>query len=179
MTEFYVPKWEEIEDGVYEIAKKMVEDGFIPDAIVAILTGGVIPAKLLSDLLDIDVIKYVDIKFYRGVKKHQEKPVIKAIYAEDLENKKVLIIDDVADTGETLEAGQNVISMLGPELIKTATIYVKPWSRKFPDYYFKSIDKWIIFPWDKWDVIRENPEAPVDKKEKFFELNNKLKSKSR
>lgn len=175
MVEYFIPKWEEIEDGVLNIVEKMINDSFMPDVIVAVLTGGVIPAKLISDALGIRNIRYIDIKFYRGVEVKGRKPVIKAVYVDNVEGKNVLIIDDVADSGETLDAVSNIITMYNPSLIRSATIYVKPWSRKYPDYYYKLLDKWIIFPWDKWEVVRENNEAPVDKKDKYLEILRKLK----
>ncbi|QKR00526.1 phosphoribosyltransferase [Metallosphaera tengchongensis] len=170
MAEFFTPTWENIEDQILRIARRMAQDQFLPNAIVAILTGGVIPAKLFSDILNMKNIKYIDIKFYRDVGQTGSRPVIKAVYANDLENKRVLIVDDVSDTGETLEAVTNVISMFSPAVIRTATIYVKPWSRKIPDYYGEEVGKWIIFPWDKWEVVRTDPNAPVSKKEVYFEL---------
>ncbi|ABP94812.1 MULTISPECIES: phosphoribosyltransferase [Metallosphaera] len=170
MVEFFSPTWDDIEEQIFRIARKMATESFYPDVIVAILTGGVIPAKLFADILNMKNIKYIDIKFYRDVNQTDSKPVIRAVYVNDLENKKVLVVDDVSDTGETLEAVTNVISMFSPRLIRTATLYVKPWSRKIPDYFGEQVGKWIIFPWDKWDVVRSNPEAPVAKKEKYFEL---------
>ncbi|BDB98856.1 MAG: phosphoribosyltransferase [Saccharolobus sp.] len=170
MVEYYVPSWEEIEDAIFYIGESLVKNNYIPDVIIAILTGGMIPAKLLSDLLDIKVIRYIDIKFYRSVGKTESKPVIRSVYTDSLEGKKVLIVDDVADTGETLEAVSNVITMFSPLKVMTATLYLKPWSKRIPDFYYKQIDKWIIFPWDKWDVVREYKDAPVDKKERFFNL---------
>ncbi|BFH73621.1 phosphoribosyltransferase [Sulfurisphaera javensis] len=175
MVEYFIPKWEEIEEGILYIVEKMVNDNFIPDAIIAVLTGGVIPAKLIADALGVRNIKYIDIKFYKGIESRERKPVIKAVYVDNIENKKVLIIDDVADTGETLDAVSNIITMYNPSLVRLATVYVKPWSRKYPDYYYKILDKWIIFPWDKWEVVRENSQAPVDKKEKYLEILSKLK----
>lgn len=170
MVEYYVPSWDDIEDSIFDIAEKIVKDAFVPDAIIAILTGGVIPAKLLADLLGVKTIRYIEIKFYRAVGSTENKPIIKAVYVHDLENKNVLIVDDVADTGETLEAVTNIVAMFNPKKIKTATIYIKPWSKKIPDYYSEVVDKWIIFPWDKWEVVRENGNAPVKNKERFLRL---------
>ncbi|ARM75104.1 phosphoribosyltransferase [Acidianus manzaensis] len=173
MVDYYIPSWDDIEDNIFDIAEKIIKDNFYPDVIVAILTGGVIPAKLFSDLLGIKNIRYIEIKFYRGVGRTNSKPTIKAVYVNDIENKNVLIVDDVADSGETLDAVSNIITMFNPKVIKTATIYIKPWSKRIPDYYSKSVDKWIIFPWDKWDVVRENSDAPVKNKERFLKLMTK------
>ena len=178
MVEYYIPKWEEIEEGILTITERMLSDDFVPDVIVAILTGGVIPAKLMSDVLGIKSMRYIDVKLYKGVNSRENKPIVRAVYVDSLENKKVLVIDDVSDTGETLDFVGNVIAMFNPSLVRTATIFVKPWSRKYPDYYYKVVDKWIIFPWDKWEVVRENIEAPVDKKERFLEILEKLRKNS-
>jgi len=178
MVEYYIPKWEEIEEGILTITERMLSDDFVPDVIVAILTGGVIPAKLMSDVLGIKSMRYIDVKLYKGVNSRENKPIVRAVYVDSLENKKVLVIDDVSDTGETLDFVGNVIAMFNPSLVRTATIFVKPWSRKYPDYYYKVVDKWIIFPWDKWEVVRENIEAPVDKKERFLEILKKLRKNS-
>jgi len=175
MVEFHTATWEEIEESIFEIASKMLEEDYMPDVIVAILTGGLIPAKLLSDLLDIKTIRYIEIKFYKGVRVTEMKPLLKGIYIDNLEGKKVLIVDDVVDTGTTLEVVEQIVRFFNPLEVKTATLYVKPWSRKYPNYYNIIIDKWIIFPWDKWEVVRERPEAPVDKKDRFFELMKRIK----
>ncbi|MEM4131169.1 MAG: phosphoribosyltransferase, partial [Metallosphaera sp.] len=60
MVEFYNPTWDDIEEQIFRIAKEMAKDNFLPDAIVAILTGGVIPAKLFADILNMKNIKYID-----------------------------------------------------------------------------------------------------------------------
>jgi hypoxanthine phosphoribosyltransferase len=175
MDEFYIATWDEIEESIFNIAIRMIEEDFIPDAIVAILTGGLIPAKLISDLLDVKIIRYVEIKFYKGVRTTETQPLLKGIYIDSLERKKVLIVDDVADTGTTLDVVEKLVRFFNPNEVKTATLYVKPWSKKYPKYYNLIVDKWIIFPWDKWEVVRERPEAPVDKKDRFFELMKRIK----
>lgn len=68
---------------------------------------------------------------------------------------RVLLVDDVADTGKTLAAATSYISMHGPEEVKTATLYLKPWSMLQPDYYGEVTDAWIIFPWERMEAVRE------------------------
>ncbi|AOL17108.1 phosphoribosyltransferase [Sulfolobus sp. A20] len=174
MVDYYIPSWNEIEEGIFYIGESLVKNYYIPDVIVAVLTGGVIPAKLLSDLLDIKNIRYIEIKFYRNVGKTENKPVIKSVYTDSLEGKNVLVVDDVSDTGETLEAVSNVITMFNPTKIMTATLYLKPWSKRIPDFYYKQIDKWIVFPWDKWDVVRENRDIQIENKDRFLNLYHEL-----
>jgi len=170
-VEFYTPSWEDIEIEVLNLGKRILENNFRPSVIIAILTGGVIPGKLLLDILGVEKMRYVEIKFYKGIGETNRRPVIKAIYAENIENEEVLIVDAVSDTGETLEAVVNVMSMYRPRRIRTSTIFVKPWSKKIPDYYSKVVDKWIVFPWDKWELFRERQDIPLNEmlKRKYLE----------
>ncbi|MEM0173052.1 MAG: phosphoribosyltransferase family protein, partial [Sulfolobaceae archaeon] len=122
MVEFHIATWEEIEESIFEIASKMIEEDYLPDTIVAILTGGLIPAKLLSDLLDVKNIRYIEIKFYKGIRSTDTKPLLKGIYIDNLEKKKVLIVDDVADTGTTLEVVEQLVRFFNPSDVRTATL---------------------------------------------------------
>ncbi|BBD72832.1 phosphoribosyltransferase [Sulfodiicoccus acidiphilus] len=176
MDKFYVPSWDDIESAVIEVGRTLLLDGFVPDVLVAIATGGLIPAKLLSDLLDVNSIREVEAKFYKSVGVTGSKPVIRSAHLDGIENRKVLVVDDVSDSGETLNAVVNLVSMFSPKAVKTATLYVKPWARTVPDYYHSKIDRWIVFPWDKWAVVRENPSVDVANIEKFKQINELLRS---
>lgn len=55
MVEFFSPTWDDIEEQIFRIARKMATESFYPDVIVAILTGGVIPAKLFADILNMKI----------------------------------------------------------------------------------------------------------------------------
>jgi len=175
VNDFYVPTWDEIEKATLNIAEQAIDSGFIPDVIVAIPTGGVVPSKLLKDVMNVDRIRYIEIKLYKNVGQKDVKPVVKSVCLDDVEGKDVLVVDDVADSGETLETVSNVISMFSPKSVKYATVYVKPWARKYPDFYYKLVDKWIIFPWDKWDVVREKPEVDVNNKDIYLNVEKKMR----
>ena len=59
---------------------------------------------------------------------------------------KVLIADDVADTGKTLEVVRDFVADHVAEA-RTAVIYVKPWSVIKPEYAWRHTERWIDFPW--------------------------------
>ena len=80
--EYYVPNWEEIEDGLLEIARRLVKDNFLPDVIAVILTGGMIPAKLLSDILNVKEFSFLDIRSYRATEKSE--PILYGMNSRDL-----------------------------------------------------------------------------------------------
>ncbi len=172
MVDYYIPSWEEIEDGLLEIAYNLVKDDFIPDTLALVMTGGMIPAKLLSDLLNVKEFAYIDIRSYKVTSKGE--PVLRSVIASQLMNKKVLIVDDVSDTGETLELAERVVSLFKPKEVRLATIYIKPWTKKVPHYYYKSVGSWIVFPWDKWEVYRENKDLKLRNAEKYRLIEEKI-----
>ncbi|MCQ4342403.1 MAG: phosphoribosyltransferase [Sulfolobaceae archaeon] len=171
--EYYVPNWEEIEDGLLEIARRLVKDNFLPDVIAVILTGGMIPAKLLSDILNVKEFSFLDIRSYRATEKSE--PILYAMNSRDLVGRRVLILDDVSDTGETLILADSVLRTFKPKEIRSATVYVKPWTKRVPEYYYKSVDKWIVFPWDKWEVFRERKDLVLRNVEKYKEIENSIR----
>ncbi|MEM2420182.1 MAG: phosphoribosyltransferase family protein, partial [Acidilobaceae archaeon] len=70
-------------------------------------------------------------------------------------NKNTLIVDDVSDTGRTLQLALDYIRHYSPKEIKTVTLYVKPWTNLIPDYYAEITDKWLVFPWGTWEYKRQ------------------------
>jgi len=151
--------WNEIEEASLTIAEKIVSSGFTPQVIVGVLRGGWIPARMLSDLLDVKEVGALEIKFYRGIEERSERPVITQPLVCDIKDKNVLIVDDVADTGKSLQVALGAVSLYGPKLIKTASLYTKPWSVIVPDFYYAQTDKWIIFPWEMRETVQTLVEA--------------------
>jgi len=156
---FLTLRWDDIEEASLAIAEKIVSSGFTPQVIVGVLRGGWIPARMLSDLLDVKEVGALEIKFYRGVEERSERPVITQPLVCDVKDKNVLIVDDVADTGKSLQVALGAVSLYGPKLIKTASLYTKPWSVIVPDFYYGHTDKWIIFPWEKRETVQTLVEA--------------------
>jgi hypoxanthine phosphoribosyltransferase len=68
-------------------------------------------------------------------------------------DKKILVVDDVVDSGASLRLVHSTISEKAIQ-IKSAVIYVKPWTNFHPDYYSSHTDSWIIFPWELAETIR-------------------------
>lgn len=152
---FIAPSWKDIEELSYRIAKQIVEKNVQIDSIVAILRGGWIPARIIADLLGIEEIGVLGIKFYKTIETRKEQPVITHPLILDIYNKNVLVVDDVADTGKSLSIAIELIRLYGPQNLYTATIYVKPTSIFIPDFYAETTSAWIIFPWEKAELARE------------------------
>ncbi len=114
-------------------------------AVVAITRGGMAPAMIVARELDIRMVDTVSVKSYQ----HQTQAEPEVIKKPDMEvvgdGEGVLVIDDLVDTGRTLEA---VIELMPKAHI--ATVYAKPMGRPMVQTFITEVsqDTWIFFPWD-------------------------------
>ncbi len=153
-VEFEAPSWDQIYEMLLNLAEKVRRDGFKPDVIVGISRGGWPPARVLSDLLENPELANVKVEFYLGVAETKGEPVITQPVSTDVRGKRVLVVDDVADTGKSLSLVKSNLLELGSLEVKVATLYYKPWSIFKPDYYEKETRKWVIFPWERMETVR-------------------------
>lgn len=153
--EFEVPTWNQIYDMLLSLADRMRRDGFRPDVIVGVSRGGWPPARVLSDLLDSPNLANVRAEFYLGVAETKAEPTITQPLSVDVKGKRVLVVDEVADTGKSLKLVKEHVSQKAPVQAKTATVYYKPWSIVKPDYYEKETSLWIVFPWEIKETVRK------------------------
>ncbi len=152
--EFEVPSWDQIYEMLLRLADKIMRARFHPDVILGICRGGWPPARVMSDLLENPELANVKVEFYIGISEVKSKPVITQPVSTSMENKRVLIMDDVADTGESLILVKEDVMKQGAKEIKIATIYFKPWSKITPDYYEKETKCWVVFPWERKETVR-------------------------
>jgi len=153
--EFEAPTWNQIYDMLLKLAGKIRKNGFKPDIIVGISRGGWPPARVLSDLLDNPNLANVKAEFYLGVAETKRKPVLTQPVSTTVAGKKVLVVDEIADTGESLKVVKNHLTQKGAAEVKIVTVYYKPWSIIKPDYYEKETSRWIVFPWETKETIRK------------------------
>jgi hypoxanthine phosphoribosyltransferase len=153
--EFEVPTWNQIYNMLLDVAKKISMNGFKPDIIVGVSRGGWPPARVLSDLLDNPNLANVRAQFYLGVAETKDEPVLTQPVSAVVSGKKVLIVDEVADTGKSLKLIKEHITQQGASDIKIATVYYKPWSIVKPDYYERKTERWIVFPWEIKETVRK------------------------
>ncbi len=153
--EFEVPNWSQIYAMLLSQAGKIRRSGFIPDVIVGVTRGGWVPARVLSDLLGIHALATIRAEFYLGVAETQNAPVVTQGVSADVTEKKVLLVDDVADTGKSLRLAVEHLKQHGASEIRVASVYLKPLSVVTPDYWEKETRGWVVFPWDAKETIRE------------------------
>jgi len=153
--EFEAPMWNQIYNMLLNLAEKIRKNGFKPDVIVGVSRGGWPPARVLSDLLDNPNLANVKAEFYLGVAETKEEPVLTQPVSTTVSGKRVLVVDEIADTGESLKLVKAHLIERGAVEVKIATIYYKPWSIVTPDYYEKKTSNWVIFPWEIKETIHK------------------------
>lgn len=152
---FEAPSWNQIYDMLLDLAGTIRKDGFKPDIIVGVSRGGWPPARVLSDLLSNPNLANVRVEFYLGFGETKCEPALTQPVSVAVAGKRVLIVDEVADTGKTLKLVKEHIIEQGAAEARTATVYCKPWSNVKPDYHSKETGDWIIFPWEVKETIRK------------------------
>jgi hypoxanthine phosphoribosyltransferase len=140
--------WEMFGTASRELAQQVVDSGFEPDMILSIARGGLFAAGAVSYALGIKNLHVMNIEFYTDVDARLPMPVVLPPVPRqvDLSEKKVLVVDDVADTGGTLALVRDFCAEHVLD-IRTAVIYEKPHSIVKCDYIWRLTDRWIDFPW--------------------------------
>jgi len=147
--------WDDIHVMSLKIARRIIEDNYKPDAIVGVLRGGFIVARIVADVLDVEDLGAVEVKFYKGIAEHAERPIITQPLTLDVRDKKVLIVDDVVDSGRTLEVVTEQVRLRGASIVKSAALFTKPKSIIHPDFYITMTTNWVIFPWELGEFLKE------------------------
>lgn len=153
---YEILSWPTFGVAIRELATQVAAAGYQPDIILAIARGGLIPAGTLGYMLSVKNTFTMNVEYYVGVDERLEVPVILPPYLDlvDLEDQSFLVVDDVADTGNTL---QMVEDFCRPKVgdVRTAVLYHKPQSVIRPDFIWRQTDKWILFPWSSTDPVAE------------------------
>lgn len=148
--------WERFGVAGRELAQTVIDSGFVPDVVLAIARGGLPVAGSVSYALPVKNCFVINVEYYTGIGETRDLPVILPPYvdAKDLSGMKVLLVDDVADSGHTLKLVQEEIRPQVAEL-RTAVLYQKPHSIVTCEYAWKEVDCWIVFPWSAEKPILE------------------------
>jgi len=135
------------------LSRKIKASGYMPDLIVAIGRGGYVPGRLISDFLLLNDLISMKIEHYKRAAEMQAEARIRFPISVDIIGKKVLIVDDVTDTGDTLRLAVDYIWSLKPADVRTAVLQHKTCSSFVPNFYGQKVIKWrwIIYPWARYE----------------------------
>ena len=137
-----------------ELVLDILKSGFEPEVVVAIARGGLLLAGSIAYALGIKSCGAVNAEFYTGVGTRLPEPIMMPplLDAESIVGKKVLLVDDVSDSGRTLAMVVQLLEAGGADL-RTVVLYTKPGTVYEPTYSWKRTDKWINFPWSVLPVV--------------------------
>ncbi len=140
--------WPDLGEAARELGGAIAGDGYEPDLILGIARGGLLVAGALSYALGVKNTFTMNVEFYTGVDERLPVPMILPPVPElvDLHDARMLIADDVADTGQTLALVKSFCAGQVGE-VRTAVLYEKPRSIVTCDYVWRRTDLWIDFPW--------------------------------
>ncbi|MCD9152823.1 phosphoribosyltransferase [Aeromicrobium duanguangcaii] len=154
MDEREILTWPTYGTAIRELAQTVADSGFRPDIVLGIARGGLIPAGSVAYALDCKNLFTMNVEFYTGVGTTREEPTLLPPFLDlaELDDLSVLVVDDVADSGKTLELVARICWEHAGD-VRSAVIYEKPRSIIKPDYAWRQTDRWINFPWSSEAVI--------------------------
>ncbi len=153
-TEREVLTWDLFGEAARSLAVDVDASGFEPQVVLAIARGGLLPAGAVAYALDVKNVLTMNVEFYTGVDERLPVPVMLPPLPRqvDLAGARVLVVDDVADTGETLRLVLDFCAN-HVEQVRSAVLYAKPRSVVDPDFVWRRTDRWINFPWSTLPAV--------------------------
>mgnify|MGYP000679637245 CR=1 FL=1 len=153
-TTYLSLSWAEVEKYASDLAEH-IHSSYKPDTLLAVMKGGAVVGVLVADRLRVGRIYTVNLRSYekvglrRGVEIYQKPP------EECIEGKRVLIVDDIVDSGQSLSTVIQLTRELGAEEVRSATLLVKERSTYVPDYYLQRVRGWVFYPWEVREACEE------------------------
>lgn len=150
--------WEGFEGACRALARTILADGFLPEVVVAIARGGLLPGGAIAYALGAKNCGVLNVEFYTGIGTVLDAPELlpPELDTEYLAGRRVLLVDDVADSGRTLALAVRLLRDRGAD-VRSVTIYTKPGSVIAPDYAWRETSLWIDFPWSwRGSVLSED-----------------------
>jgi hypothetical protein len=156
-TVYLKPSFEELRSLAFKLFRAIERSNWKQDVNIGIGRGGLFVLRALQDFYIAKGLRIpytvIAVERYKGIKR-AGKVRIKYLYSRFVRNRKVLLIDDVADQGISLKEAERACYEKGAKEVKTATVHLKPWSIIKPDFYVAETDAWIIYPWEVYETIK-------------------------
>ncbi|MFX1285210.1 MAG: phosphoribosyltransferase [Promethearchaeota archaeon] len=164
MIKFKIVRWHEID----YLARKLfhlIKNEFTPEIILGISRGGTIPARLLSDMFEAEIpfkrggtssiLATMQIRFYTGIAETHTRPVISQDVTVEIQQKKILLVDDLVDSGDSIQCALDYLNLKNPKEVKIAALLLKPWSKVIPHYFVEETTEWVVFPHEYYEFMTE------------------------
>ena len=151
-----IVSWEEIERWAEIIVEKIGDLEF--DCIISVIRGGLVPSRIIADHLSIKDIFPLKTEHWGITATLDGRAAITYPILKDLSGRSVLLVDDITDTGQSMELALDAIKQKNPRIVKSATFLYINKAEIVPDYFAEEFTadnwKWFIFPWNKREDFR-------------------------
>lgn len=152
----HIVSWDDIEKWCSSIRCEVVEN-FTPDVIVGLSRGGLVPARMLSDSLWIKDLLSIKTEHWGLTATRSGEAILNDPGKLNLKGKRVLVVDDITDTGQSMKLAYDFVKSQEPEVVKTATMLHITRSEFIPDFYGEEVSQdkwtWFIFPWNVYEDL--------------------------
>ena len=140
--------WELFGQAQEELAQQIADSDFSPEVLVAVARGGMLPGGALTYSLGVKLTDAINVEFYTDVNETLADPILLAplLDTDSIRGRRILVVDDVADSGRTLALVLKLLRGFGAE-VRSAVLYTKPRTVVHPYFSWRTTDKWIVFPW--------------------------------
>ncbi|MGD0396921.1 MAG: phosphoribosyltransferase family protein [Nitrososphaerales archaeon] len=152
MADFRYIGWVEYGNLAEALAEKVRSSGKTFDLVIGVARGGIPVAMVVSDRLGVK-IDTITVKSYSGIAERSSIKILSTLI-EDIKGKRVLLVDDLVDQGDTMIGVKGFVSEKGAKVVETAVLFKKPWSKTHPDYFLETTGEWIVFPFELSEVSR-------------------------
>ncbi len=153
-TDREILTWDLLGAATRHLAQAVVDSGFAVDVVVAVARGGLPAGGAIAYALGTKAVGTLNVEFYTGVDQRLAAPAVlpPLLDTDALTGLHALVVDDVADTGETLALVRDLMAKHCAQ-VRTAVLYAKSRSVIDPDYVWRRTDRWITFPWSALPVV--------------------------
>jgi len=146
-----ITNWEYIYGLCRTVSDEVRRDEFEPEVIVALARGGWFAGRCCCDFLGLDDLTSLKMEHYVGTAEKSGEPTVRYPMPEgSVAGKDVLIIDDIADTGGSIERAEEYVTDRDAGDVRTATLQLLGTSEYQPDYVGEHLDEWtwVVYPWN-------------------------------
>jgi len=152
---YICPTWDQMGVFNFELAKSIIASGQSFDRIIALAKGGWTWTRDMADALQVPELSSIRIKSYTGVNQAGE-PLITQPLTDHIHGERILLFDEVIDSGLTIKKAKEYISEHGAAKIQIATLCYKPRTIVKPDFFAFSNEAWVVFPHEMREFVQSS-----------------------
>ncbi|HTT16332.1 MAG TPA: phosphoribosyltransferase [Thermoplasmata archaeon] len=151
--------WDEVERWADAVAAKVRAGAERPEAIVGLTRGGWVPARLLGDRLGVHRLLAVRVQHWGVTASRDGVARLTEPLSAPVAGARVLVVDDITDTGESLELAREHVRQAGPASVETAAFVHIAHAKFVPTYFGEELARdawvWVVFPWNYWEDLAQ------------------------